>query len=52
MAKYGPKAQQEVKEMLDEHEHHGKFKNRKQAIAVGLSKARKAGAKVPPPKKK
>ncbi|MGH9522058.1 MAG: DUF6496 domain-containing protein, partial [Terriglobales bacterium] len=26
-------------------------KNRKQAIAIGLSKARKKGAKVPPKKK-
>jgi len=25
----------------------GKVKNRKQAIAIGLSEARKAGAKVP-----
>ena len=47
MAKYGPKAQKEVKKMLDEHKYEGTFKNRKQAIAVGLSKARKAGAKVP-----
>ncbi|HEY3933516.1 MAG TPA: DUF6496 domain-containing protein [Gemmatimonadales bacterium] len=27
--------------------HHGKAKNRKQAIAIGLSEARKKGAKVP-----
>ncbi|HEU0199156.1 MAG TPA: DUF6496 domain-containing protein [Burkholderiaceae bacterium] len=27
-------------------------KNRKQAIAIGLSQARKVGAKVPPPKKR
>ncbi len=29
-----------------------KVKNPKQAIAIGLSEARKAGAKVPPPPKK
>jgi hypothetical protein len=28
----------------------GKVKNRKQAIAIGLSEARKNGAKVPPKK--
>lgn len=34
MAKYGKKAGQKVK-------------SRKQAVAIGLSKARRAGAKVP-----
>jgi hypothetical protein len=29
----------------------GKVKSREQAIAIGLSEARKKGAKVPPPKK-
>jgi len=29
----------------------GKVKSRKQAIAIGLSEARKAGAKIPPKKK-
>lgn len=29
-----------------------KVKSRKQAIAIGLSEARKRGEKVPPPKKK
>ena len=29
-----------------------KVKSRKQAIAIGLSEARKKGAKVPPPRKK
>ncbi len=47
MAKYGDKAQKKVGEMLHEHKHEGTFKSRKQAIAVGLSKARKAGGKVP-----
>ncbi len=31
--------------------HGGKVKGRKQAIAIGLSEARKKGAKVPPKKK-
>jgi hypothetical protein len=30
----------------------GKVKSRKQAVAIGLSEARKSGAKVPPKKKK
>jgi len=29
----------------------GKVTSRKQAVAIGLSEARKRGAKVPPPKK-
>lgn len=48
MAKYGPKASKKVEKAMHEYKHQGKYKNRKQAIAVGLSKARKAGAKVPP----
>jgi hypothetical protein len=56
MAKYGKKSQQKVKKVMDEMKT-GKLKsgrsgkkvtNRKQAIAIGLSEARKAGAKVPP----
>lgn len=52
MAKYGKKAQQKVKKTM----HEGKLKsgksgkkvtNPKQAVAIGLSKARKTGAKVP-----
>ena len=55
MAKYGPKAQEEVKEAMHEFKE-GKLKsgkskktvtNPKQAIAIGLSQARKKGAKVP-----
>lgn len=55
MAKYGKKAQSSVKEAMHERKH-GKLKSgrsgkkvtsRKQAIAIGLSKARKKGAKVP-----
>ena len=59
MAKYGPKAQEKVGEALHEAKQ-GKLEtgsgkkvtSRKQAIAIGLSEARKAGAKVPPEKKK
>ncbi|HVX26979.1 MAG TPA: DUF6496 domain-containing protein [Parafilimonas sp.] len=55
MAKYGKKSQQKVKKSMDEMKE-GKLKsgrsgkkvtNRKQAIAIGLSEARKAGGKVP-----
>ena len=49
-SKYGPKAQQEVRTEM-RHLKKGEHKNRKQAIAIGLSKARRAGAKVPPRKK-
>lgn len=45
--KYGPKAQKAVEKEVHEHKHKGKFKSREQAVAVGLSKARKQGAKVP-----
>jgi hypothetical protein len=47
MAKYGSKAQKEVEKTMHEHKHQGKFKNKKQAVAAGLSKARKKGGKVP-----
>ncbi len=55
MAKYGPKAKEEVGKAVHEYKH-GKLKsgksgkkvtNRKQAVAIGLSKARKKGGKVP-----
>lgn len=55
MAKYGPKAQQKVEKTMEEFKQ-GKLKsgksgkkvtNRKQAVAIGLSEARKSGAKVP-----
>ena len=60
MAKYGPKAASKVKKAMHERKKgtlksgkSGKtVKSRKQAIAIGLSQARKAGGKVPPPKKK
>ena len=58
MAKYGKKAQEEVKEKMHEMKE-GKLKSgsgkkvtsRKQAIAIGLSEAREKGGKVPPRKK-
>ena len=47
MNKYSKKAQEEVEQAVHQHKHQGKYKNREQAIAVGLSKARRKGAKVP-----
>src|SRR5207253_928149 len=54
MAKYGKKAQSKVKRAMHERKHgtlkYGrsgkKVTSRKQAIAIGLSEARQAGAKV------
>lgn len=59
MARYGKKAQGKVKRALHERKSGTlrsgrsgrKVKSRKQAIAIGLSEARRAGAKVPPKKK-
>jgi hypothetical protein len=55
MAKYGPKAQKKVKKTMREYKKGKltsgksgkKVKSRKQAIAIGLSQARKEGGKVP-----
>jgi hypothetical protein len=57
MAKYSKKSQDKVKKAMHEKKKGtlrsgkggkgGKVKSRKQAIAIGLSEARKAGAKVP-----
>lgn len=55
MARYGKKAQSKVKRAMHERKHGTlrsgrsgrKVKSRKQAIAIGLSEARRAGAKVP-----
>jgi uncharacterized protein DUF6496 len=55
MAKYGKKAQSKVKRAMHERKHGTlksgrsgkKVTSRKQAIAIGLSEARKAGGKVP-----
>lgn len=55
-AKYGRKASSKVKRAMHERKtgtlrsgrSGRKVKSRKQAIAIGLSEARRAGAKVPP----
>jgi hypothetical protein len=55
MARYGRKSQQKVKKAMRERKRGTlrsgrsgkKVKSRKQAIAIGLSQARRAGAKVP-----
>ena len=44
---YSPKASEEVKKTMHEYKHQGKFKSQKQAVAVGLNKARQKGARVP-----
>jgi hypothetical protein len=57
--KYGPKAQKKVERAMHERKHGSlrsgrsgkKVTSRKQAIAIGLSEARRAGAKVPPSRK-
>lgn len=59
MARYGKKAQQKVKQAMRERKRGTlrsgrsgkKVKSRKQAIAIGLSQARRSGAKVPRRKK-
>lgn len=45
--KYDPKAGKEVEETMHEHKHKGKFQSAKQAVAVGLDKARRKGKDVP-----
>ncbi|HUF82036.1 MAG TPA: DUF6496 domain-containing protein [Burkholderiales bacterium] len=55
MAKYGKKAGQKVKQAMHERKKGTlksgrsgrRVKSRKQAIAIGLSQARRSGAKVP-----
>jgi hypothetical protein len=55
MARYGKKAQKKVKRAMHERKRGTlrsgrsgrKVKSRKQAIAIGLSEARRAGGKVP-----
>jgi hypothetical protein len=55
MAKYSKKAQDKVEKAMHERKHGTlksggsgkKVKSKKQAIAIGLSEARKEGAKVP-----
>ena len=54
-SKYGKKAQDKVEKAMHERKHGTlksgssgkKVKSRKQAIAIGLSEARRSGAKVP-----
>jgi Family of unknown function (DUF6496) len=58
MARYGKKAQSKVKRAMHERKEGTlrsgrsgrKVKSRKQAIAIGLSEARRSGGKVPPRK--
>jgi hypothetical protein len=60
MAKYGKKASQKVRRAMHERRRGTlksgrsgkKVKSRKQAIAIGLSEARRAGGKVPRKKSK
>ena len=60
MARYGKKAQQKVKRAMHEKKKGTlksgrsgkKVTSQKQAIAIGLSEARRAGGKVPPRKGK
>jgi len=62
MARYGKSAQKSVKSAMHRKKRGtlksgkggkgGRVKSRKQAIAIGLSEARKKGAKVPRKKKK
>lgn len=60
MARYGKKAQEKVKKTMEEYKEGKleigtsgkKVKSRKQAVAIGLSEARKEGGKVPPARKK
>jgi hypothetical protein len=47
MAKYSPKVQEKVRKNLHEHKHSGRFKNRQQAIAVGINQGRKEGGRAP-----
>jgi hypothetical protein len=59
MARYGKKARKKVKRAMHERKEGTlrsgrsgrKVKSRKQAIAIGLSEARRSGAKVPRKKK-
>ena len=58
MAKYGKKAQEKVEKAMHERKKGTlksgsgkKVTSKKQAIAIGLSEARKAGGKVPKKKK-
>jgi len=60
MAKYGKKAKKKIEKTMHEFKHGElksgrsgkKVRSRKQAIAIGISEARRMGGKVPRPKKK
>ena len=60
MARYGKKASAKVKKVMEERKagtlrsgrSGKKVTSRKQAIAIGLSEARRSGAKVPPASKR
>lgn len=59
MARYGKNVKSDVKREMHEYKRGKlksgsgrKVKNRKQAIAIGLSEARRKGKKVPQPKRK
>ena len=59
MNRYGPKAEKKIEKVMHEWKEGKlksgrsgkKVKSRKQAVAIGISEARKAGAKVPRKKK-
>ncbi|MBI5645277.1 hypothetical protein HY970_04270 [Candidatus Kaiserbacteria bacterium] len=56
--KHSPRASRKVKRVMHEYKHgtlksgrsRKKVKSRTQAIVIGLSEARKSGARVPPPR--
>jgi hypothetical protein len=60
MAKYSKKSQEKIENVMHEFKEGtlksgkngkgGRVKSRKQAVAIGISEARKAGLKVPPEK--
>ena len=58
MPKYGEKAKKKISNVLHEYKKgelksgksNKKVTDRKQAVAIGISQARKSGYKVPPPK--
>ncbi|MDB5259113.1 MAG: hypothetical protein JWO73_321 [Candidatus Taylorbacteria bacterium] len=60
MNRYGPKASKKVGKAMHEYKRGDlkmgrsgkKVKSRKQAIAIGLSEAKRSGAKVPPAPKR
>lgn len=60
MAKYGAKAQEKVERAMHERKRGTlksgstgkKVTSRKQAVAIGLSEARRAGGKVPAPRRR